>query len=629
MTSPDVRFTFDDRPLTAPAGASVASALLANGIRSWRRTRRMNAARGLLCGIGTCFDCLVDVGADHAVRACVTALRDGDAVRTSASRGMAGAELHAGHATSPARDAGDALRRDVAPTGAAPAGAAPADAAPADAAPADAPPADAASADIVRADVLVVGGGPAGLAAADAAVDGGVSVVLVNDAARLGGQLLRQPSDGTDGPAPPLSPWLAARYPGLAGAPGSTITTGVGIWQLRAGRGGVVAWLEDGRRIEATAVVLAPGATELLCPFPGWELPGVVSAGAAQSLLKAHGQLIGRRVLVAGSGPFLFPVAAHLAEAGAEVVALVEALGALRLAPTVGALAGHPTKAAEAATYAATLLRRGVPVRTGRVVARCEAGPDGSVCRAVVVPTEQVRGADRRDGRRARIYDVDAVCISYGFVPRLELARQLGLAEEVRPGQPFPSVRCDATQATSLLGVFAAGEVTGIAGGEAAALEGAVAGASAAAHCVGRDRRAGAADRDAAVGGGGVTGRDASKDRRRIRARRFADRLVHVYRTAVPLGTIGDETVVCRCEDVRAAAIRSALDAGAVTAKEVRDATRCGMGYCQGRTCGPLVQLLLAEVLGTAPSRVGDLQKRPVVTPVSLGVVARGAGPTS
>lgn len=573
MTPPTIRFSFDGRPLQASPGASVASALVANGLRSWRRTRTLGAARGLLCGIGTCFDCLVDVGTQRAVRACVTALRDGDSVRTSASRGSGGTD----------------------PCPPAPAGTA---------------------ADVLRGAVLVVGGGPAGLAAADAAVGCGVSVVLVDSAARLGGQLLRQPSLDATGDVRPLSRGLAVRYPRLAHAPGVTVATGTGIWQLRAGGGGVVGWLEDGRRIETTAMVLASGATELVAPFPGWDLPGVVSAGAAQTFIKAHGELVGRRVLVAGSGPFLFPVAASLARTGAKVVSVVEALSARRLASLAGALARHPAKATEAAAYVTAVVRHGVPVRTGRVVARCEPGRDGTVGKAVVVPNREADGAGGRQDRRAHVYDVDAVCTSFGFVPRLELARQLGLAEEVRPGQLFSAVACDVTQATSVAGVFAAGEVTGIEGGEVAALEGTVAGAAAAAYCLGRDPR------DGESGGGRL---DASRDRRMVMARNFAACLNRAYPIAVPLGLIGDETVVCRCEDVRAGAIRSAFATGAASAREVRNATRCGMGYCQGRTCGPLVQLMTAASFPASASLVGDLQQRPVAIPVALQAVARGS----
>lgn len=128
------------------------------------------------------------------------------------------------------------------------------------------------------------------------------------------------------------------------------VATGSAVWQLRAGPHGVAGWLEDGRRVEATAVVLAPGATELVAPLPRWDLPGVVTAGGAQALLSAHHQLVGRRLLVAESGPLLFAVAARLAEAGADVLGVVEALPARRLLPMMAALARHPMKAA---TYVA------------------------------------------------------------------------------------------------------------------------------------------------------------------------------------------------------------------------------------------------------------------------------------
>ena len=282
-------------------------------------------------------------------------------------------------------------------------------------------------------------------------------------------------------------------------------------------------------------MVLAPGATELVAPLPRWDLPGVVTAGGAQALLSAHHQLVGRRLLVAESGPLLFAVAARLAEAGADVLGVVEALPARRLLPMMTALARHPMKAAEAVTYVASLGQKGVGVRTGSMLARCEPGRRGAVSRAVVVPTAQDdHGGIRSWARRGLVYDVDAVCISFGFVPRLELARQLGLDEASLPDQQFSAVACDDTEATSVAGVFAAGEVTGIAGGEVAALEGAVAGASAAAYCKGDGSRW--------RGDGEPV---APSKRKLLQARRFAGRLARVYRTAVPLELISDETVIC------------------------------------------------------------------------------------
>jgi NADPH-dependent 2,4-dienoyl-CoA reductase/sulfur reductase-like enzyme len=474
-------------------------------------------------------------------------------------------------------------------------------------------------------DVLVVGGGPAGLAAARSALARGASVTLVDAGLRLGGQLLRQPVVDPGDPArpgPPVGPSLPRRFHGLAGHPRLEVITGRSVWSIGRELGGtssaaggagaptLLARLEGQLVCRARAVVLAPGASELLLPFDGWELPGVISAGAAQALLKAQHQLVGRRVVVAGSGPFLWTVAAALARAGATVAAVAEALAFSRLARLAPALALRPARLVEAARYGDTLLRRRVPVLFGHAVVRCEGDGcegDGAVTRAVLARVgpgwRAVRGTEQ-------VVAADAVCVSFGFVPRLELARQLGVAERRGVHHPGVAALCDEAMGTAVPGVFVAGELTGVAGGEVAEAEGSLAGDSAAGYC-------GFPPCDSPVATGAA--------RRRLgRARRFAARLDRVYRPGGGLAWAADATVVCRCEDVTAGALRSAIATGARSVRELRSLTRCGMGYCQGRTCGPILQLALRQAAGVHFERSGDLHRRPVAVPVPLGEVGAG-----
>lgn len=334
----------------------------------------------------------------------------------------------------------------------------------------------------------------------------------------------------------------------------------------------------------------------------------MTTAGGAQALAKAHGVAVGRRVIVAGSGPFLLPVAATLIGVGCEVAAVVEARAGRSAAPLLPRLGAHPAKLAEAGAYALALARNRVPVLPGCAVTSCHG--EGAVEEAVVESVdEQWRPVP--GGRRRRL-PADAVCVSFGFVPRLELARQLGLAERPDRERPARAVWHDETMATSMAGVFAAGEVTGIGGGDVAALEGSLAGRSAAGY-LGR-----ATERDARRRPG------ANGARRLDRARRFASFLERLY----PLrrgwsSWLEADTVVCRCEEVTFAAVAEALDAGAMDVRAVRATTRCGMGYCQGRTCGPALQLLVADATGRRLESVGDLDWRPVTTPVELGEVSK------
>jgi hypothetical protein len=210
--------------------------------------------------------------------------------------------------------------------------------------------------------------------------------------------------------------------------------------------------------------------------------------------------------------------------------------------------------------------------------------------------------------------------VSYGFVPRLELARQLDAGDLARAGHLAGGVACDATMASSTPGLFVAGELAGVAGAEVAELEGEMAGHAAAAYI-------GLAD--------GRSAAEKERLRRRLqRGRAFADGLEALY----PLGPgwtswLDSSTIFCRCEQATWGSVETAIRQGAANAREVRSVTRCGMGYCQGRTCGPALQLAISTVTGRPIDRVGDLQKRPVAVPVALGraagLASSGGGPWS
>jgi D-hydroxyproline dehydrogenase subunit alpha len=454
----------------------------------------------------------------------------------------------------------------------------------------------------MRADVVVVGAGPAGMAAALAAADAGCTVALLDAAPAIGGQIHRQPLVARQSAGAQVGPPVPPRLRRVGSSPGITVLAGAAVWQAAPRDGGGARLQVDAPHapgtppeVEGDAVVLATGASELVLPFPGWDLPGVLTAGGAQALVKAHGVVPGRRVLVAGTGPLLLTVAAGLARAGA-VVAVAEAAPAGRLAALAPRGAAHPAKLAEAAGYLGTLARHGMPLWTGSTLAACQG--DEQVERAVLVGTA--------DGRARTPLAVDAVCVSHGFVPALELARALGCADRQHPTRPVATVVVDRDQATTVAGVFAAGEATGVGGAEVAELEGLVAGA-AAARWLGRPAP-----------------QPGDRLRRRLRrARRFADLLDRAF--PVPVGweeRLADHTVVCRCEEVPWGRIRTAVDEGAADVRAVKGTTRCGMGVCQARVCGPVLQLAVHGRTGRPLAAVGDLHTRTVAVPVPLGRLA-------
>ena len=307
-------------------------------------------------------------------------------------------------------------------------------------------------------DVAVVGAGPAGLAAALAAGDLGCEVTLIDAGSGLGGQMYRPgllfPGRGQDRHA--ATEQLPPRLARIRQVRQVRHLAATSAGQATRDHDGVVTlWvggLEGGAEttVEVRAVVLATGASELVLPFPGWDLPGVTTAGAAQALLKSQGVTVGRRVLVGGSGPLLLPVAASLAEAGVHVVAVLAATPA----PPPGAAPGGGAGRVRWAAGRGHRLRRaaGPPrragthrIRGGRLPGRRPGGAGRDRPR-LDQDWRPVPGGQREE-------TVDAVHVSFGFSPALELPRALGCAE-APASRPAAAVACDTDQATSVPGVL-------------------------------------------------------------------------------------------------------------------------------------------------------------------------------
>jgi NADPH-dependent 2,4-dienoyl-CoA reductase/sulfur reductase-like enzyme len=383
-----------------------------------------------------------------------------------------------------------------------------------------------------RLDLVVVGGGPAGLAAAHAAAGLGRQVLLIDQAPRPGGQIWRhRPGDALPTAAHELLD--AVRPPRVSVALGASVVDAAGPTRLIVDFGGRVA------PVDTAAIVLATGATERLLPFPGWTLPGVVGVGGIQALLKSGLPVAGSRVVIAGAGPLAWPVASSLHRAGAVVEEILEQADWLPVAGFALSLLGRPATLLRALRYRLATL--GVPYRTGSWAVRAE----GSDHLTHVVL--------RRGGSERRVA-CDWLATAAGLVPRTQLGQLLGctLRDE--------ALVVDTHQATGIPGVWAAGECTGVSGDRGARLEGTIAGLAAA----------------------GVTRMPAALLRRRDRERRFGQRLERVFAPRRELTErVTPETIVCRCEDVRAAGIDPRW-----SSRQAKLWTRIGMGACQGAVCG-------------------------------------------
>lgn len=465
--------------------------------------------------------------------------------------------------------------------------------------------------------ITIIGGGPAGLTAALASAQRGQQVRIIEGSSRLGGQYWRHlPEESGEkwvGQEELHDEFQKGYQLRLAVKKHSNIKiiTNAHVWHVELAANRLILNIVQGAhsmQLFTEALILATGAYDRSLPFPGWDIPGVMTAGGAQALLKGSYVQPGKRVVVAGTGPFLMPVASLLLKSGIEVVGLFEANRASRWIPFAHVLLANFSKANLAIKYIRDFSANKVRMRRGYAVVRASAGPDG-VLRSVTV-AKIGRNFTRKVGTEREVL-CDALAISWGFTPDMSIANNLGIQQHLDGDDGSIVVSVDNYQRTSLNRVFAAGEVTGIGGSELALTEGEIAGI-AAAQSLGWSQE----EEDHL----------ALLLKRRKAQRRFASALLRVYRVHPAwLEWLTPETVICRCEEVLLADIKYAVKTlGASNIRSTKLLSRAGMGMCQGRTCSRSVIEIVAKESGISPEVKDQISagKRPIVHPISLGILA-------
>ncbi len=454
-------------------------------------------------------------------------------------------------------------------------------------------------------EIVVVGAGPGGLSAALAAAHAGAQVTLIDSNRQPGGQYFRQPANE------------------LHGEPSRHQREGQALWQ-QVQSAGVRFWAEttvwgattekilslNGKdvpgTIQAQAIVLATGTFERTSAFPGWTLPGVMTAGAAQTLLKEQRILPGKKILLVGTGPLQLVLAAELVRAGAQVVAVLEGAPIFRNgARHLSALWRQWERIAEGANSWLTLASHRIPYRMGWGIV--SASGNQQVERATIARLDDtwrpVAGSEEQIA-------CDTILLGYGFIPFHALAQWLGAIMTWQPelGGDIP-VR-DSNMQTSVPGIYAVGDGAGVGGAALALVEGEIAGIAAAAQT------------------GHQTGRAAQRIRSLApalaREQQFQKMYAALFTPGAGLYALGNnETILCRCEEITLAQVRRAIALGATTIKEIKSITRVGMGDCQGRMCSHLIANVIARETGQSVNQVGMLRPRPPLFPTPITAIAR------
>ncbi|MEP2530193.1 NAD(P)/FAD-dependent oxidoreductase [Shimia sp.] len=447
-----------------------------------------------------------------------------------------------------------------------------------------------------RADLVVVGAGPAGMAAAAEAASHGLQVLLLDENPSAGGQIYRNVETAAERYPKILGRDFSKGLPlvGALSTPGITYVPNACVWSVQDNS---VSYLTDegSQNVQADHVLLATGALERAMPIPGWTLPGVMTAGAAQIMLK-QSSVAAREAVLVGSGPLLYLVAVQLLRAGCPPKALVETQtrGDMRTALTHWRAAMRGWRYLQRGAAMLNELRNaGIPRHVGSI-------------KLALLGSRRVEALHFTCGGRIHELACDTVLLHHGVVPNVQASNALGVSHDWDKRQQAFVPQVDQWGKTDKAGLWIAGDGGGIGGALAAELSGRIAGMGIAQALGGltlldRDRQAKPL----------IANRDIE-----LSIRPFLDRAYPPYAAAM---LPEDDVTVCRCEEVSAGDIRAAAAQGCLGPNQAKAFTRAGMGRCQGRYCGLTVSNLLSDAHGQSPDDTGYYRIRPPLKPVSLG----------
>ena len=563
----EIEFIFNGTALSGVEGDTIASALIANDEYSCRQTTDApsvtGSERGVFCGMGVCNECVVEVNGEPGVLSCMTSLKSDMKVNLQPAKPLV-------------EDSQDIQELPE---------------------------------QAISADVLIIGAGPAGLAAASSLADAGAKVVLVDERSSLGGQYFKQPIEARIENVNALDEQYRSGLSLINDVKNRNITilTGVKIWGAFS-TDQILGHSQTQRyHFSARHVILSTGAYERPLPMPGWTLPGVMTSGAAQTLMRRYQVAPGSRVFISGNGPLNLQVAAELLRAGVRVVAVVEAA---RVTSPLNAFRGlwlaatSPKLALRGLGYILALKRAKVPFITGATAVRFD-GKD----RVERVVVQEITKDGRADAHTTQQFDIDSACLGFGFLSSNEIARALGCRHEIDPRNGQLVATRAANGRSSLSNVWILGDSAQILGAPVAQNSGAMA----AAHILAEL---------------GLVASIKTKAARHRRLLTFQKYLWRIYATP-PLLTqfADDDTIICRCLSIAKGSISDALTQDIQSAGSIKRATRAGMGKCQGRYCSPVIQTMAAQSTGDQIDEFSGFVSQAPFKPTAIGVMAAPNNP--
>ena len=566
--SNQIKFEFEGRIMYGFPGDSIAASLTSNGIIDLRVTSSGDS-RGIFCGMGVCHDCLVEVDGNHNQRACMTKVKDGMRIFKQKYYGKSELKI-------PNQKEKNNIEIKV-----------------------------------ETPDILVIGGGVGGMSAARIAAESGLDVILIDDRESLGGQYSKQPTPvhastlfSKIDPQIKLGKKLIKQVEST----GVKVLKGVQIWGGYPERN-VLAIIE-GRNIifKPRRLIVATGAYERPIPVEGWTLPGVMTTGAVQSLLRTYNVIAGKEIFVAGNGPFNIQVALELANAGALIVGISESAnkpGFKSLRQIYDMFRSSPNLVFQGMRYIKDINKNKIPIYYNYNISSIKR--DRGRLQSTISTNSSINKLDGKDIS----FKSDIVCMGYGFLPSNVLLRNLGCNHSYDNSRRQLVVDRSNDFETNIPGVYAVGDCAGLGGAFAACDEGIIAGL----HSV------------LSLGIKITKKQDNERSitRNKLKKhRKFQSAFWTLYSSKIPnyLDT-QQETYICRCEQVTIRQIRKEIKLGCITIGELKQRTRAGMGRCQGRYCASFLTEILKLETKTPIEEEKFFAPRFPINPIKINEITK------